>query len=86
MLKIFFFITSYQEKMANEYIIYINKRDQKNYFFIEEEIEGKKYCIYINKIEKSLKEKTNGIFEIPIEIEEKSNGKKEKRNEYNLKI
>lgn len=82
-IKNIFFITSYQQKMINEYKIYINTKEQNEYFSIKEEIDGKEYYVFINKIEISLKEKVNQKFKIPIEIEEITSKKK---NEYILEI
>ena len=82
--KAIFFITSYEDSMINKYIININNKDQKKYYKIKKEYNGKQYSIFINEID--ISSKLNENIEIPIEIiKSKSNSSKE-INKYSLEI
>ena len=73
----FYFLTSYTKKILNNYNIFINEKDQSNFF----KIENTEYFIYVNKINIS-KEKAELSDEIRIKIQ----NEKEENNIYKIKL
>ena len=72
-----YFLTSYTKKILNNYNIFINEKDQSNFF----KIENTEYFIYVNKINIS-KEKAELSDEISIKIQ----NEKEENNIYKIKL